>query len=104
MSSLILVGSSCAAVARSAAGSCATTVTGGVSIFTRASSSKPVSATARHRTHPNGLEMAHSCPVLEPLDNPQPGGLISRRVPLSSWPEALTRRPGDVKVAVDLTK
>jgi glucose 1-dehydrogenase len=32
------------------------------------------------------------------------GGLISRRVPLSSWPEALTRQPGDVKVAVDLTK
>ena len=32
------------------------------------------------------------------------GGLISRRVPLSSWPQALTRQPGDVKVAVDLTK
>jgi hypothetical protein len=32
------------------------------------------------------------------------GGLIGRRVPLSSWPEALTRQPGDVKVAVDLTK
>jgi glucose 1-dehydrogenase len=32
------------------------------------------------------------------------GGLISRRVPLSSWPEALTGRPGDVKVIVDLTK
>jgi glucose 1-dehydrogenase len=32
------------------------------------------------------------------------GGLISRRVPLSSWPEALTRQPGDVKVTVDLTK
>ena len=31
-------------------------------------------------------------------------GLISRRVPLSSWPQALTRQPSDVKVAVDLTK
>jgi hypothetical protein len=32
------------------------------------------------------------------------GGLISRRVPLSQWPRALARQPGDVKVAVDLTK
>jgi glucose 1-dehydrogenase len=32
------------------------------------------------------------------------GGLISRRVPLSVWPQALTRHPSDVKVAVDLTK
>jgi glucose 1-dehydrogenase len=32
------------------------------------------------------------------------GGLISRRVPLSEWPRALARQPGDVKVAVDLTK
>ena len=32
------------------------------------------------------------------------GGLISRRVPLSSWPQALARQPGDVKVTVDLTK
>src|SRR5260370_1389647 len=32
------------------------------------------------------------------------GGLISRRVPLSSWQQVLTRQPGDVKVAVDLTK
>ena len=32
------------------------------------------------------------------------GALISRRVPLSEWPQALTRQPGDVKVAVDLTK
>jgi hypothetical protein len=28
--------------------------------------------------------------------------LISRRLPLSSWPDALTRQPDDVKVAVDL--
>jgi glucose 1-dehydrogenase len=32
------------------------------------------------------------------------GGLITRRVPLSSWQEVLTRQPGDVKVTVDLTK
>jgi hypothetical protein len=32
------------------------------------------------------------------------GALISRRVPLSEWPQALTRLPGDVKVTVDLTK
>lgn len=32
------------------------------------------------------------------------GGLISRRVPLSSWQQVLTRQPGDVKVTVDLTK
>ena len=29
--------------------------------------------------------------------------LISRRVPLSRWPEALERRPGDIKVIVDFT-
>jgi len=31
-------------------------------------------------------------------------GLITRRVPLSSWHQGLTRQPDDVKVAVDLTK
>ena len=31
-------------------------------------------------------------------------GLISRRVPLSRWPEGLARSPDDVKVVVDLTK
>jgi len=31
-------------------------------------------------------------------------GLISRRVPLSSWPDALDRQPHDVKVVVDLTR
>jgi threonine dehydrogenase-like Zn-dependent dehydrogenase len=29
--------------------------------------------------------------------------LISRRVPLDRWAEALTRQPGDVKVVIDLT-
>ena len=28
--------------------------------------------------------------------------LITRRVPLERWPEALERRDGDVKIAVDL--
>jgi threonine dehydrogenase-like Zn-dependent dehydrogenase len=32
------------------------------------------------------------------------GGLISRRVPLSCWPDGLAREPGDVKVVVDLTQ
>jgi glucose 1-dehydrogenase len=32
------------------------------------------------------------------------GALISQRVPLSAWPQALTRQPGDVKVVVDLTR
>jgi len=27
--------------------------------------------------------------------------LISRRVPLSSWKDALERRPGDIKVIID---
>ena len=31
-------------------------------------------------------------------------GLISRRVPLSSWRNALNRQPDDVKVVVDLTR
>jgi threonine dehydrogenase-like Zn-dependent dehydrogenase len=31
------------------------------------------------------------------------GRLISRRVPLSRWPEALERHPGDIKVIVDFT-
>jgi hypothetical protein len=29
--------------------------------------------------------------------------LITRRVPLASWLDALDRRPDDVKVVVDLT-
>lgn len=32
------------------------------------------------------------------------GGLISRRVPLTSWPDGLAREPGDVKVVVNLTQ
>ncbi|HXL88513.1 MAG TPA: glucose 1-dehydrogenase [Streptosporangiaceae bacterium] len=31
-------------------------------------------------------------------------GLISRRLPLSAWPDALDREPHDVKVVVDLTR
>jgi hypothetical protein len=30
-------------------------------------------------------------------------GLITRRVPLTSWTEALNRHPEDIKVVVDLT-
>jgi threonine dehydrogenase-like Zn-dependent dehydrogenase len=30
-------------------------------------------------------------------------GLISRRVPLAQWPEALRRRPDDIKVVIDFT-
>jgi hypothetical protein len=30
------------------------------------------------------------------------GGLITRRVPLTSWTEALDRQPEDIKVVVDL--
>jgi hypothetical protein len=30
-------------------------------------------------------------------------GLLTRRVPLAAWPDALTRQPNDVKVTVDLT-
>lgn len=43
-------------------------------------------------------------PRLDGAANSWVGGLISRRVPLSSWPGALTRQPGDIKVTVDLTK
>ncbi len=28
--------------------------------------------------------------------------LVTRRMPLSSWPEALAKTPGDVKVVIDL--
>ena len=31
------------------------------------------------------------------------GGLITRRVPLTSWTEAPDRRPEDIKVVVSLT-
>ena len=31
------------------------------------------------------------------------GGLITRRVPLTSWTQVLDRQPGDIKVVVDLT-
>ena len=31
------------------------------------------------------------------------GALITRRVPLTSWTDALDRQPEDIKVVVDLT-
>ena len=55
-----------------------------------------VSAARRH--------YEHAVAALARADPAWLGGLISRRVPLSSWPQGLTRQPGDVKVAVDLTK
>ena len=39
----------------------------------------------------------------EVLEAPGLGGLITRRVPLTSWTEALDRQPEDIKVVVDLT-
>jgi glucose 1-dehydrogenase len=30
------------------------------------------------------------------------GGLITRRIPLARWPEALSKRPQDIKVVVEL--
>lgn len=40
--------------------------------------------------------------VLAAADNGWLGRLITRRVPLSRWPEALRKQEGDVKVVVDL--
>ena len=31
------------------------------------------------------------------------GRVVSRRVPMADWPDALDRRPDDVKVVIDLT-
>jgi threonine dehydrogenase-like Zn-dependent dehydrogenase len=45
--------------------------------------------------------------AVEALDKADPAWLarlISRRVPLSAWPQALDRQPNDVKVTVDLTQ
>jgi glucose 1-dehydrogenase len=41
--------------------------------------------------------------VLAAADPGWLGGLITRRVPLTSWTEALDRQPEDIKVVVDLT-
>jgi len=53
---------------------------------------------AAHRHYEQAVE------ALAGADPAWLGGLISRRVPLSAWPQVLTRQPGDVKVVVDLTK
>jgi len=55
-----------------------------------------VSAARRH--------YEHAVEALAGADPAWLAGLISRRVPLSWWPRGLTRQPGYVKVAVDLTK
>ncbi len=104
-SPLILVNSSCATVVPMAAGPCATTVTGGVSSSASADSSKPMSAyrgTRPARPAAEGARMDRNRPIT--ADQAWLGGLISRRVPLSEWPRALAGQPGDVKVAMDLTK
>lgn len=41
--------------------------------------------------------------ALEAADHSWLSGLITRRVPLASWTEALDRQPEDIKVVVDLT-
>jgi hypothetical protein len=48
-----------------------------------------------------GAPVAEAEPLLE-ARNLVKHYLISRRVPLSSWPDALTRQRDDVKVTVDL--
>jgi hypothetical protein len=40
--------------------------------------------------------------ALAKVDQPWLERLITRRVPLGRWPEALQRRPDDVKVVLDL--
>jgi glucose 1-dehydrogenase len=51
---------------------------------------------------PTGSGFAPGDPVVG-IDPGWLGGLITRRVPLTSWTEALNRRPEDIKVVVDLT-
>jgi hypothetical protein len=41
--------------------------------------------------------------VPDPADPGWLGALITRRVPLTSWTDALDRQPKDIKVVVDLT-
>ena len=53
---------------------------------------------AAHRHYEQAVE------ALGQADPAWLGGLISRRVPLSRWPEGLAREPGDVKVVVNLTQ
>jgi threonine dehydrogenase-like Zn-dependent dehydrogenase len=54
-----------------------------------------VNANRRH------YEMAAA--ALDQADKAWLGRLISRRVPLSNWQEALEKRPDDIKVVIDLT-
>jgi len=42
--------------------------------------------------------------ALAQAGRPWLGRLISRRVPLGRWPEALEKRPGDIKVVLDFTE
>jgi threonine dehydrogenase-like Zn-dependent dehydrogenase len=51
----------------------------------------------------NRTHYAMAADTLARADKAWLGRLITRRVPLSRWSEALERRPGDIKVIVDFT-
>jgi threonine dehydrogenase-like Zn-dependent dehydrogenase len=51
----------------------------------------------------NRAHYAMAADALRRADKKWLSRLITRRVPLSQWPEALARRPGDIKVIVDFT-
>ena len=60
------------------------------------------SGAVRHRERlPRHWEQAAE--ALAAADPRWLAGLITRRVPLTSWTEALDRHPEDIKVVVDLT-
>jgi hypothetical protein len=41
--------------------------------------------------------------ALAEADRDRPAGLVTSRRPLDRWTEALPRRPGEIKSAVDVT-
>jgi threonine dehydrogenase-like Zn-dependent dehydrogenase len=51
----------------------------------------------------NRMHYGMAAEALRRADQSWLSRLISRRVPLSRWPEALERQPGDIKVIVDFT-
>lgn len=46
---------------------------------------------------------AQAVDALASADPARLQGMITRRIPLTRWTEALDRRPQDIKVVVDLT-
>ena len=52
--------------------------------------------------HPQGLTRRYALPGLVMLATEWLSGLITRRVPLARWMDALARQPDDIKVVVDL--